>query len=45
MDNVHMASSEHADLFTDSYEDDILLMNDDVFHPAKQAELRNWKKE
>ena len=43
MGNVHMAPSEHADLCTDSYEDDILLMNDDVFHPAKQAELCNWK--
>ena len=43
MENVHMAPSEHADLCTDSYEDDILLMDDDVFHPAKQAELCNWK--
>ena len=38
-----MAPSEHADLCTDSYEDDILLMDDDVFQPAKQAELCIWK--
>ncbi|XP_062409954.1 uncharacterized protein LOC134100639 [Sardina pilchardus] len=44
MDNVHMAPSEHADLCADSYEEDILLMNDDVFHSAKQAELGNWKR-
>ena len=29
---------------TDSYEDDILLMNDAVFHRAKQVELCYWKK-
>lgn len=39
-----MVPSDHAELCADCHEDDILIVNDDPFMPAKHAELCNWKR-
>lgn len=43
INNVPTVPVEHTDLFEDSCKDVIQLVSDDVFDPAKQAELCKWK--
>lgn len=44
MDNVQVIPSEHAKLSTDYNEDDILIVYDDLFMPAKNTKLSTWKR-
>ena len=39
-----MVLSEHAELWADCHENDIHIVNDDAFIPAKHTELSNWKR-
>lgn len=43
VNNLHVVPSEHAELCADCHQEDILIVNDDAFMPAKHAELSNWK--
>lgn len=41
---LQVVPSDHAEVCADCHEDDIVIVNDDAFMPAKHAELCNWKR-
>lgn len=43
IDSLHLGPSEYAGLCADCHKEDVLIVNDDAFMPAKHAELSNWK--
>lgn len=42
--DLQIVPSERAEVCTDSHKNEILIVDEDIFIPAKQTELDNWKK-